>query len=84
MPQFSVEDIKRILKQCAGEPESVSLDDDIRDVPFTEMGYDSLARMEMAAKIEQEFQVVIPDDMMDELSTPSAVVRYVTPRLDAA
>ncbi|GAA2102379.1 acyl carrier protein [Actinomadura alba] len=84
MSQFSVDDIRRILRACAGEPDSISLDDDISAVSFEEMGYDSLARLELAARIQQEFLVNIPEEQVDELRTPDAVVGYVNPRLTVA
>lgn len=84
MARFSVDDIRRILRECAGEPDSMSLEDDISAVSFEEMGYDSLAVLEMAARIQQEFLVAIPDEVVVELPTPDAVVGYVGPRIAAA
>lgn len=83
MSRFTVDDIRRILRDCAGEPDSVSLEDDIGTISFEEMGYDSLAVLEMAARIQQEFLVAIPDETVSELPTPDAVVGYVGPRLAA-
>jgi minimal PKS acyl carrier protein len=84
MDAFTVDDVGRILRECAGEPDSVGLDDDITAVTFEEMGYDSLALLEMAARIQQEFQVDIPDDLVGDLPTPGDVVGYVGSRLAAA
>jgi act minimal PKS acyl carrier protein len=84
MARFTVDDIRRILRECAGEPDSISLEDDISAVRFEEMGYDSLAVLEMVARIQQEFLVNIPDEAVAELPTPDAVVGYVSPRLAAA
>ncbi|MFG2087275.1 MULTISPECIES: acyl carrier protein [unclassified Spirillospora] len=83
MSRFTVDDIRRILRDCAGEPDSVSLEDDIGAISFEQMGYDSLAVLEMAARIQQEFLVAIPDETVSELPTPDAVVGYVGPRLAA-
>jgi act minimal PKS acyl carrier protein len=84
MSRFTVDDVRRILRDCAGEPDSISLDDDISGVSFEEMGYDSLAVLELAARIQQEFLVAIPDETMTELPTPDAVIDYVNPRIAAA
>ena len=84
MAEFTLDDVRRILRECAGEADSVSLDEEIGHLSFEEMGYDSLARMELAARIQQEFPVVIPDEAVDELPTPQAVIDYVNPRLAAA
>ncbi|MFA1538380.1 MULTISPECIES: acyl carrier protein [unclassified Actinomadura] len=84
MARFTVNDVRRILRDCAGEPDSISLDSEIGAVSFDEMGYDSLARLELAARIQQEFLVAIPDEQVEELRTPDDVVGYVTPRIAAA
>lgn len=84
MSRFTVDDVRRILRDCAGEPDSTSLDDDFSAVSFEEMGYDSLAVLEMAARIQQEVLVAIPDEVIVDLVTPDAVVNYVNPRIAAA
>ncbi|WP_131736979.1 acyl carrier protein [Actinomadura roseirufa] len=84
MSRFTVDDVRRILRACAGEPDTISLDDDISTVSFEDMGYDSLAVLEMAARIQQEFLVAIPDETVAELPTPDAIVEYVNPRIAAA
>jgi minimal PKS acyl carrier protein len=77
MPVFTIDDMRRILRQCAGDPDSVDLDSDVHDVQFEEMGYDSLALMEMAARIQEEFAVPIPDDLLEQLHTPAEVIQHV-------
>jgi act minimal PKS acyl carrier protein len=77
MSQFTIDDLRRILRQCAGEPELLDLDDDIHNVALTEMGYDSLALLEMAARIQQEFGVPLSDEEVGQLRTPQEVIRYV-------
>nr|AAG30201.1 acyl carrier protein [Streptomyces sp. R1128] len=81
---MTIDDLRRILTECAGEDESVDLGGDILDTPFTELGYDSLALMETAARIEQEFGVAIPDDEFAELATPRAVLAAVSTAVSAA
>jgi act minimal PKS acyl carrier protein len=55
----------------------MSLRGDIDDVAFGDLGYDSLALLEMAARIGQEFGVSIPDDQIVRLHTPRAVLGVV-------
>jgi act minimal PKS acyl carrier protein len=84
MSGITVDDVRRILRACAGEPDAIAMEAEFGEITFEEMGYDSLARLEMAARIQQEFLVAIPEDKVDELHTPDAVVTYVGPRLSAA
>ncbi|GAB1644469.1 acyl carrier protein [Krasilnikovia sp. MM14-A1259] len=75
MNTITMEDLRRILISCAGESDDLS--GDIIDREFEELGYDSLALMETAARIEQEYGVRIPDEHLVELHTPRAVLEAV-------
>lgn len=73
---FTVDDLLHILKECAGE----SLSGDaavLADVTFEELGYDSLALLETAARIEHDLGVALPDEDVTELKTPGAMVALV-------
>ncbi|GAA4616662.1 acyl carrier protein [Actinoallomurus liliacearum] len=80
---FTLDDLREILRTCAGDAESVDLDSDIADVTFEELGYDSLAVLEVAAKLQNHLGVVIPDDATEQLPTPRALTDYVNLRLVA-
>ena len=70
MTQFMMTDLVRVMRAVAGEDESVDLDGDILDLEFEELGYDSLAMMEIAATIEREFCLELPEEDMAEVATP--------------
>ncbi|MFF7726122.1 acyl carrier protein [Streptomyces sp. NPDC008001] len=74
---MTVDDVRRILVECAGVDDSIDITGDIADRPFDELGYDSLALMESAAQIKQEFGVVVPDDELVEAETPQALIDLV-------
>lgn len=80
---FTLDDLKEVMRACAGVTESVDLDSDIADVTFEDLGYDSLAVLEMAAKLQNHLGVVIPDDVAEQLPTPRALAEYVNIRLAA-
>ncbi len=89
MTMFTLDDVRRIMHSCAGVPDgrydgragaSADIGEDTADVPFTELGYDSLAMLEMAAHVQQEFGIRIPDDAIEEMTTPRAAVDYVNRR----
>ncbi|MEO3812333.1 acyl carrier protein [Sphaerisporangium sp. B11E5] len=84
MTTFRLDDMRRIMSGCAGVPETIDLTDDIGDITFVDLGYDSLAVLEMSARIQQELGIRIPDDAVDEMKTPQAAVDYVNRRLAAA
>ncbi|GAA2887937.1 hypothetical protein GCM10020220_092680 [Nonomuraea rubra] len=64
----------------AGEDESTDLDGDIIDAGFRDLGYDSLAVLELASRLERDWGVVVPDEVAATLETPRAVLDYVNER----
>ncbi|MFG2552074.1 acyl carrier protein [Streptomyces sp. NPDC048581] len=69
-----IEDLRRILVACAGEEEGSRLGGDTLDTPFEELGYDSLALMETAAAIQEEYGIVLPDEEVSEAHTPRSLL----------
>jgi act minimal PKS acyl carrier protein len=81
---FTVEDLRRILRECAGEDESADLNADISDATFEDLGYDSLALLETANKITREFAIAIADDDLAFVDTPGELVKLVNRQLASA
>ncbi|MER5704764.1 acyl carrier protein [Micromonospora sp. NPDC002296] len=74
---MTIDDLRRILAECAGEDESVDLGGDILDTPFNDLGYDSLALMETASRINHEYGVKIADEEIATAETPRALLDMV-------
>lgn len=70
-------DLYAILVAGVGEPDDGATPDTFLDVPFADLGYDSLALMETAAAIVARTGVRIPDERIVELETPRAVLDQV-------
>ncbi|MBT2511512.1 acyl carrier protein [Streptomyces sp. ISL-98] len=77
MTDFTLDDLKRVMRECAGEDESVDLDGDILDSPFEDLGYDSLALLETATRIERERGVSVPEEMLSGAKTPRLLLDAV-------
>ncbi|GAU65801.1 acyl carrier protein [Streptomyces sp. NBRC 110611] len=77
MSEMTLDDLRRLLIECAGETDDDSLSGDILDKEFDSLGYDSLALMETATRITSEYGVQIPDERIAELKTPRAVLELV-------
>lgn len=84
MTEMTMDDLKRIMRQAAGEDEVVGLEEDITDTPFPDLGYDSLALLETAAHVKREFGVEISDDNLPRLETPADFLRVVNAALMVA
>lgn len=83
MRDLTIEELARIMRTCAGVDESVSLDGDIYDVAFSDLGYDSLALMETTARVEREFGLSLPDETA-AAKTPRDFLNAVNAHLGTA
>lgn len=82
MANFTVDDMRRILRAGAGVDEQIDLDgDDVLDRQFADLGYDSLALLELANRIEREYAIQIPDGDLVHTQTLRESVAYVGSRL---
>ncbi|MFI6497904.1 acyl carrier protein [Nonomuraea typhae] len=84
MATFTQDDLVRIMSQVAGESAEITSVADIADVSFGHLGYDSLALLETAARIEKEFSVILADDTFLAADTPRRLVELVTAAQGAA
>ncbi|MBB5857496.1 phosphopantetheine-binding protein [Amycolatopsis umgeniensis] len=84
LSEFTLEDLKRILREGAGEDEKVSLDyGDILDVSFDYLGYDSLALLETSGRIEREYGVLLDEEAVTSAVTPRSLLEVVQSSLAA-
>jgi act minimal PKS acyl carrier protein len=77
MQKFTLDDLRTIMRACAGEAESIDLEDDILDVSFEELGYDSIALLETAGRIERSTGIAIADNELTVFGTPRSLVELV-------
>lgn len=75
--QLTIDDLKQIMRECAGEDDSISLDGDILDTSFLDLGYDSLALLETAALVKRRYGVIVSDDDLHGVETPRAFLEKV-------
>ncbi|MEU6131742.1 acyl carrier protein [Saccharopolyspora sp. NPDC047091] len=74
--RMTIDDLRRVLAECAGENDG-ELSGDMRGRGFDELGYDSLALMETAARIAAEYGVRLSDDDVAGLRTPDDLLDAV-------
>lgn len=73
---LTLDDLREIMTTC-GVEDGVDLHADIIDVPMADLGYDSLARLQIAALIKDRTGVAISDDKVLELETSREVLDFV-------
>jgi act minimal PKS acyl carrier protein len=77
MHRFTVDDLREIMRRCAGTSEGVDLEGDILDIDYDDLGYDSLALLEIQSQIGLQFGASLGDDALAELRTPRRTVDAV-------
>jgi minimal PKS acyl carrier protein len=82
MSEFTMDDLRTVMQEAAGE--NRHLQGDVLDEQFTELGYDSLALLEAAARVERSFGVKIGDDDIAGVGTPRDFIQLVNDRLAQA
>ncbi|WP_171166010.1 phosphopantetheine-binding protein [Streptomyces sp. I05A-00742] len=81
---FTLNDLKRILREAAGEQEGSGLAGDIRDLTFEQLGYDSLARLEAGGRIERAYAVALDEDCLNDTTTLGQLLVAVNERITEA
>lgn len=79
--EFTVKDLRRILREAAGESDGADIDGDFLDTDFLQLGYESLALLETGSRIEQEFGIKLDDSTLFDTTTPRALIEAVNLRL---
>ncbi|HET7016196.1 MAG TPA: acyl carrier protein [Streptosporangiaceae bacterium] len=72
-----IAELRQILRDSAGVEAGVDLDGEILDITFEDLGYDSIAVLETAAKITQEYGVPIDDDALTVSTTPRELLALI-------
>lgn len=78
---FTLDDLIQIMRSCAGVDEGTTLDESILDVPYGELGYESLAVLQILSQIELEHGVTLADDAIRHVPTPRKTIEYVNQHL---
>lgn len=65
---FTIDDLERVLSQGAGFDGSIDLHE-VLDRNFEELGFDSLAMLETAARVEREFGVSLDESQIVNMTT---------------
>lgn len=78
---LTLDELIRFLGEAVGEDEDLSLDGSALDIPFSDLGYDSLAVLETAGRIARELPVSLSDAAVADALTPRALLELVNQTL---
>ena len=79
-----MDQLKEKLREIIAEV--AEIDDVPDDVPFKELGIDSMMAIEIVADVERTWQLTIPEDELQQIVDLNSVYALVAPKLsvDAA
>ncbi|MWA03658.1 actinorhodin polyketide synthase [Actinomadura sp. LD22] len=78
---FTMDDLTRLLRECAGEDDSIDLDGDIAGTEFEDLGYDSLALFNTVNRIERDYGIRLSDEIVAEVRTPGELLAEIAEHL---
>ncbi|BFU42692.1 acyl carrier protein [Krasilnikovia sp. MM14-A1004] len=78
---FTIDDLKRILREAAGAESAADDAGDIHDLSFSDLGYDSLVLLETSSRIEREYGISLDDSTVTDAPNPRALLNEVNARL---
>jgi len=76
MPAFTLDRLREVMSGC-GVEDGVDLYGDIEDASFPDLGYDSLAVLQILTVVSRETGVPIRDEAVLELTTPRQILDHV-------
>ncbi|GAB7104196.1 acyl carrier protein [Streptomyces phaeofaciens JCM 4814] len=78
MSQFTVEHLKALLEQAAGQDaDAPALTADTLDSSFGDLGYDSLAMLEVASLAQRQCGITLEDEAVSDADTPRKLLTLV-------
>ena len=78
MSEFTLGELTDKLRVCAGEAEGHDPDtEDVSDILFFDLGYDSLALLQVTGVLKRERGVELSDDEVIGVQTPRALLEMI-------
>ncbi|MFF3691019.1 phosphopantetheine-binding protein [Streptomyces sp. NPDC002187] len=74
-------ELSAMFREVAGVEESLEPGAGLQDVPFIELGYDSLALLQVVGSLERSYGVEFDDEKIAELETPRQLLKAVQDQL---
>lgn len=85
MQEFTIVELRQMLETSAGKVDGIDWEDTATlELTFDDIGYDSLALLELSALVQREYAIRIPDEAIAEMETPASAIAYVNDRFAKA
>ncbi|ATZ29819.1 phosphopantetheine-binding protein [Streptomyces lavendulae] len=77
MDRLELTELARILRIWGGEDDCVELSEDVQDLYWIELGYDSLSLLQATGSIERKYDVLLDGELLELADTPRSFLRCV-------
>ncbi|KOX34147.1 hypothetical protein ADK67_04045 [Saccharothrix sp. NRRL B-16348] len=82
---MNIDTLTAVLRKVAGEDDNVDLATDVSpDTSFDDIGFDSIALLEVLNLLKREHGVLLDDDVLEHAKTPAALLDVIEEERDAA
>ncbi|GAA3292513.1 acyl carrier protein [Dactylosporangium vinaceum] len=78
---FDIADLQQVVASCVGVTDVGVISVETLDESFADLGVDSLARYEVATRLQDTLTVTISDDDIERATTPRLMLALVNERL---
>ncbi|GAA0941698.1 hypothetical protein GCM10009560_53860 [Nonomuraea longicatena] len=72
-----------LLETHAGEPDEGRLDDSVVDVLFEQLGYDSVALLEVLSQIRHQYGIDLAEEILADMKTPRQALHTINELINA-
>ncbi|MFJ3883279.1 phosphopantetheine-binding protein [Streptomyces sp. NPDC090077] len=79
--RLELADLTRILRIWGGEEDCVELTEEVQDLYWIELGYDSLSILQTIGSIERRFDVLLAGEILELGDTPRLFLELVNEAL---
>ncbi|WP_369032442.1 MULTISPECIES: acyl carrier protein [Streptomyces] len=83
MQQLDIITLIGLLRSSGGDSETHDLNGDVLDIGFAELGYDSLALLQVTGIVERDSGVALDGESLDEAETPRQYIEAVNRALSS-
>ncbi|MDP4503525.1 MULTISPECIES: acyl carrier protein [unclassified Nonomuraea] len=83
MREFTLAEFIELMETHAGEPDEGRLDDTVIDVLFEQLGYDSVALLEVLSQIKHQYGIDLAEEILGDVKTPRQALDKINELINA-
>ncbi|NEB73964.1 acyl carrier protein [Streptomyces sp. SID14478] len=83
MDRLALTELAALLREAAGGDEGTALDENTLDTLFLDLGYDSLALLQVTGVVERDHDVTLDEEALADAQTPRQYLDLVNGALAA-